>query len=224
MSTPLREVYQLDPGAQLVLVVLDTAVLGGTLYRFHAGTNQLGGAVVWQGQTYQPWPVKIDGLEWTGKGAQPRPTIAVANLDISSTMQESTIGGLVRQYQDLVGAKVIIKRVWAKHLDAVNFPGGVNPTADPSEYFPDEVFEVEQKASETAQAVVFQLACSLDAQGLRLPARVIQATVCGWKNSDTDICPHVTNCDRRMVTCKTFFGANNPLPFGGFEGANRLRG
>ena len=216
MSVPTAEIQTLDPGATLELFVLDSTSLGGGVQYFHAGTNQLGTSVVWQGNTFQPWPVKVDGLAWDGQGPLPRPTIAVANVD-------GSIGALVRAYQDLVGATVTVKRCLVKHLDAVNFPGGVNPTADPTAHFYDEVFEVEQKTAETAESVTFQLASAMDAEGMRLPRRMLQATICGWSNADTAICPYVVSCDRLLTTCKTNFGATNPLPFGGFPAANRVK-
>lgn len=224
MSVPTAEIQTLDPGAILELFVLDLTALGGTVHYFHAGTNQLGTSVVWQGNTYQPWPVKVDGFAWDGQGPLPRPTISVANVD-------GSIGALVRSYQDLVGAAVTLKTCLAKHLDAVNFPGGVNPTADPTAHFDDEVFEVEQKTAETAEAITFQLASAMDAQGKRLPGRPIQATVCGWGNGDTATCPFVVSCDRLLTTCKTHAatdGVGLPqfaggLPFGGFPAANRVR-
>jgi lambda family phage minor tail protein L len=172
--------------------------------------------VVWQGQTYSPFPVQVEGLDFSAKGPLPRPTIRVSNVD-------GTLGALVRQYDDLVGASVVCKRCLAKHLDAVNFPGGVNPTADPTAHWDDETFEVEQKTSETKDVIEFQLASAMDAQGIRLPRRLIQATVCGWTNADTAICSFVATCDRRLATCKVNFGATNPLPFGGFPAANRVK-
>ena len=216
MSVPTAEIQTLDPGAILDLFVLDLTALGGTVHYFHAGTNALGTSVVWQGNTYQPWPVKVDGFAWDGQGPLPRPTVSVANVD-------GSIGALVRSYQDLVGAVVTLKKCLAKHLDAVNFPGGVNPAADPTAHFADEVFEVEQKTAETAEAITFQLASAMDAQGVRLPRRLIQATVCGWTNADTAICAFVATCDRRLATCKVNFGATNPLPFGGFPASSRVR-
>jgi len=216
VSTPFAEIQTLDPGAVLELFVVDLTTLGGTVYYFHAGTNNLGASVVWQGVTYQPWPVKVDGLEFSGKGVLPRPTISVSNVT-------GTMGAQVRAYQDLVGADVTVKRCFAKHLDAVNFPGGVNPTADPTAHWPDEYFEVEQKVSESSDVISFQLASSLDAEGVKLPRRLIQATICGWTNADTAICPYVATCDRILATCKTNFGATNPLPFGGFPAANRVQ-
>lgn len=216
MSAPIAEIQSLDPGAILELFTLDTTALGGLVYNFHAGTNQLGGDVVWQGVTYQKYPVQITDLSWTGKGPLPRPTARVANVD-------GTLGTLVRQYDDLVGATVIYRRVLAKHLDAVNFPGGVNPTADPTAHWDDEYFEVEQKTSEAPEFIEFQLASNLDCEGARLPKRPIQAAVCVWTNADTAICPHVATCGRTLANCKTFFGPTAVLPFGGFPAASRVR-
>lgn len=216
MSVPFAEIQTLDPGAECQFFVVDLTSFGGTTLYLHPGTNQLGTPVVWQGQAYQPFPFQVSGLQWSGKGVLPRPTVTVSNID-------GTLGALIRQYDDLVGAPVVYKRALVKHLDAVNFPGGVNPTADPTAHFDDEYFEIEQKTAETKETIAFQLASAMDAQGIRLPRRVIQATVCGWTNADTAICPYVGSCDRLLTTCKTNFGATNPLPFGGFPAANRVK-
>lgn len=216
MTAPFVEIQSLDPGAILELFTLDSTALGGLVYNFHAGTNQLGANVVWQGVTYSKFPVEVTGLDWSGKGVLPRPTVRVANVD-------GQLGTLVRQYDDLVGATVIYRRVLAKHLDAVNFPGGVNPTADPTAHWDDESFEVEQKTSETPEFIEFQLASSFDCEGARLPKRPIQATVCVWTNADTAICPYVATCDRTLTNCKTNFGATAVLPFGGFPASSRIR-
>ena len=225
MTASMREIQSLEPGAILDLFILYATSLGGSTYYFHAGTNDLGGSVVWQGNTYQPFPVMLSGFEHTSQGKLPRPTIIVANVD-------GTLGGLVRSYEDLVGAKVTYKRTLAKFLDVANFPGGVNPAADPTASpWADETFEVEQKTSETSEAISFQLVSSMDTQGLLLPARVIQATVCVWKNSQTDICPFVTTCPRTLVACKNHAatdGVGLPqfsggLPFGGEPACNRVK-
>lgn len=216
MTASLREIQGLDPGAILDLFILDATPLGGSTYYFHAGTNELGTDVIWQGNTYQPFPVALSGFEHTTKGTLPRPTITVANVD-------GTLGGLVRTYKDLVGAKVVYKRTLAKFLDAANFPGGnanADPTASP---WDDETYEIEQKTSETSEAISFQLCSSMDTQGLMLPGRPIQATVCVWKNHQTYICPHVATCGRTLANCKTFFGATAELPFGGEPACNRVR-
>lgn len=215
MSTPTGDIQSLDPGATWEGWVLDCTPIGGLVYRFHCGTNKLGTPVVWQANTYQPWPVEIEGLEQSSKGTLPRPTVRVANLD-------STISVLLGPMEDLLGAKVIRKRTLVKYLDAANFPGGTNPTADDTAAWDDDVFYVEQKTSETNAVIEWQLVSALDCQGLKLPRRIIQATVCPW--ADASVCAYSVGgqCAKTLAACKAKWGTAD-LPFGGFPASSRIR-
>ena len=52
-----------------------------TIYRFHSGTNMNTNAnIIWQGNTYQRFPITFEGAEFTGRGQVPRPVLTVANL------------------------------------------------------------------------------------------------------------------------------------------------
>ena len=218
MSVPLTEVQSLSPSAEVWLWVLDATALGGGLYRFHSGTNQLGTAVVWQGVTYSPMPIKVDGLEWSSKGVLPRPRLRVAALD-------GVIGGLVRDLDDLVGASVTLKRTFARYLDAVNFPGSYNPTADPTAALPDEPWVVERKTLETSDVIEFELVSPLDAQNAQIPKRRVNANVCVWayKGTECGYAGALPTCAKTLAACKDHFGATADLPFGAFPGTARVR-
>jgi len=57
-----QEIQSLAPSALLELFILDTTNMpGGSVMRFHAGTNGLSQPVVWQGQTYEPLPLRRRG-------------------------------------------------------------------------------------------------------------------------------------------------------------------
>ena len=223
MAVPTLDMQKLDPGALWEGFVLDATALGGGVTRFHGGRNQVLGSVVWQGNTYSPYPIQASGFDMSSKGVLPRPTIRVANVD-------GMVGGLLRTYQDLVGATVTRKRTFVKYLDAVNFTGGTNPTADPTAAFPDDVFFVERKATETKEMVEFELVAACDMQGLFLPRRVIQATVCPWVYKGTE-CGYVGalgSCSKLLDLagtangCGAHFGTTSALPFGGFPGAGTI--
>lgn len=211
----LSETQSLAPSAVLELFVLDATVCGGPVLRFHAGTNALGTSVVWQGLEYSPLPVQADGFEMTSKGTLPRPKIRLAAMD-------GVMGGLVAMYQDLVGAKVTLKKVFAKHLDAVNFPGGVNLDADPTACWPDEPWIVERKSAESKDIIEFELTSPMDVPNAQIPKRRVMANVCGWQ--DASICVHSVGgaCTKTLAACKTHW-ADAELPFGGFPGTARVR-
>lgn len=235
MSAPetiTSEIQKLEPSAIIELFELDLTPLGGELLRFHAGTNRLSENLVWQGETYVRYPIQATGFEITGSGQLPRPKIAVSNV-------LSTISLYVIQYGDLLGAKVTRKRTLAKYLDAVNFPGGVNPTADPTAAFPEDIFYVDRKSVETRDVVEFELATPFDVAGIKLPRRQIVQNICVWAYRGAE-CGYVgTNyfdkfdnpvatagqdqCGKRLSSCEKRFGENNPLNFGGFPGAGLVR-
>jgi lambda family phage minor tail protein L len=226
------EVQKLAPSAIVELFEVDTTSLGGELIRFHAGTNGLMQRIVWQGNEYEPFPVKVSGFELSANGQLPRPKLMVANVT-------GIITTLVLQYQDLIGAKVTRKRTLAKYLDAVNFPGSVNPTADPDAAFPNDSYFIDRKSTETRDAVEFELAASIDLQGVMLPRRQIIQNVCSWRYRGTECGYAGTNyfdagdvavanlsqdvCGKRLSSCKIRFGQTQPLPFGGFPAAGLIR-
>lgn len=215
------------------LFVLDVTALGGTVYRFHAGTNPLKGTVVWQGQSYGPMAIEATGFELTGNGKLPRPSLRVGNMD-------GLLGAVVDAYQDLLGAMVTRKRTLLKYLDAVNFAGGVNPTADPLAAFADDVYTISRKTLQTKTMIEFELGSSFDVQGVRLPGRQILQSLCVWgyKSAECGYAgPPVATiddvpttsasldaCGKRVASCKLRFGEFGELPFGGFPGVGLVAG
>ena len=235
MTYPLKissELQKLAPNAIIELYELDASPFGGGVYYFHAGTNSLTQTVTWQGQQYQPYPVKITGFEISTGGQIPRPKMAVSNIS-------GIITALVLAYDDLLGAKVTRKRTMQKYLDAVNFSGGVNPNADPTAEFPDDIYYVERKTSENKSAVEFELSASFDVQGVKLPRRQIIQNICPWKYRGAECGYAGTNyydsndqpvgslgldvCGKRISSCELRFGVNAELPFGGFPAASLIK-
>lgn len=235
MSIPVSiqsEIQKVDPSAVIELFEIDGTSLGASLYRFHTGTNSLGADIVWQGNTYVRFPIEITGFEISGQGQLPRPKMRISNY-------LSAITTLLLQFEDMVGSKVSRKRTLAKFLDAVNFTGSVNPTADSTAAFPDDVYFIDRKVTENRDVVEFELVSSLDLAGVSLPRRQIIQNICAWKyrggecgytdtryfkaddSSTTDSTQDV--CGKRLSSCKLRFGTGGILPFGGFPGAGLVR-
>lgn len=226
------EIQKLEPSAIIELFELDASSIGGDVLRFHAGTNSLTQPVVWQGNTYTPYPVQASGFDYSGNGQLPRPKMRVANLT-------GAISLLVLTYDDLLGAKVKRRRTLAKFLDAVNFPGGVNSYADPTAAFPDDIFQIDRKSSENREVVEFELAAAFDVAGVMLPRRQIIQNVCTWKYRGGECGYTGTNyfdandapvgsagldvCGKRLTSCEARFGATAELPFGSFPAAGLTR-
>lgn len=223
------EIQKLEPSAVIEVYQLDATNVGAGLLYFHAGTNQLSQSITWQGQIYTRYPVEATGFDINGDGTIPRPKLRVSNA-------LSGITALLMQHGDLLGAKVTRKRTLLKFLDAVNFTGGVNPSADPSAAFADDIFIIDRKTSENREAVEFELTTSFDLAGVQLPRRQIIQNVCSWKYRGGECGYTGTNyftsadiptvvaaqdvCGKRIASCKLRFGATAELPFGGFPGAD----
>jgi len=226
------DVQKLNPGQLVELFELDATALGDDIYRWHSGVNGLGNDVVWDGNTYSRFPIEASGFAKSGKGTLARPKIVVANVS-------GLIGALARSLDDLVGAKVVRRRTFAKYLDAVNFPGGVNPEADPNCAFADEIWFVDRKSAENGVFVEFELSSAFDVRGVQLPRRQCIQNVCPWvyrsancgyaggpvadKNDALTTDPDADQCGKRLVSCELRFGQNAQLPFGGFPGLGLIR-
>ena len=227
----LGELQAFGLDAIVELYTLDLTPRGGGVYHFHAGTNSLKTDVVWQGVAYQPLPLQVTGFEMQ-QGKFPRPRLQLANIS-------GVFSSLVRNYSDLVGCKVTRKRTMARYLDAVNFTGG-NPTANPLEAFPDDIFYVTRKTAENKLTIEFELGSSLDLMGVMIPKRQVIANVCPFvyrseecgyaggavatqgDQPTTDIAKD--SCSHRVTGCKFRFGDNGELSFGGFVGAALIEG
>ena len=230
-----EELNKLAPSAVIELFELDgTASSIGvpSVYRFHAGVNeQISGDLVWNGNTYQRYPIEATGFTYEGGGQLPRPTISISNvLSLATT--------LVLEYNDLVGATVTRIRTLKKYIDAVNFTSGTNATADPYAEFPREIFIVDRKVAENRAVVSFELSATFDVAGVKLPRRQIIQNICPWTyrgegcgytgtsyfDIDDNVVANVANdvCGHRLSSCKLRFGENNELPYGGFPSAGLI--
>jgi len=175
-SKIFSSLQDINPSAiiELFTLQLSTALHGAnTIYRFHAGSNlNANGKIVWAGNEYLRFPVQASGFAFQ-KGQLPRPKLIISNATglISSillSVNETTTGN------DLTGATVTRIRTLAKFIDAVNFADGTNATADNTAEFPQEIYSIDRKATETRDIVEFELAAPTDLAGVRIPGR--QAT------------------------------------------------
>jgi len=228
-----QDLQSLTPGNIVVFYQLDTTVIGGgDIFYFHDGINGLGDSVIWAGQPYVKFPIQTSGFERTGSGQMPRPKMEIANIDGLISRAARSIGGLE-------GSRLTRTRTFMKYLDAANFPGGTNPTADAGQYIERDVWYVARRASENRILIEYELAASFDLMGVKLPRRQIIQNVCTsrYRSSEcgytggpvalpSDLptsSPSLDSCGKRLSSCRLRFGANNPLPFGGFPGAGLHR-
>jgi lambda family phage minor tail protein L len=224
MSEIQAELQSLAPNALIELYILDTSVIGfGTIDYFFAGTDANRLPIVFQGITYEPWPLSVTGFEFTGQGVLPQPQFSISNIG-------GIISATALQLNDLVGAKVTRLRTFAQFLDN-------QPTADPTQQLTPDIYYVNRKVSETGTLVVFELTSSFDVIGLQAPSRQILQNSCPWvyKGAQCTWVPQPglyfdatdkpqaeiggDQCGKRLTSCQVRFGTNALLPFGGFPGS-----
>ena len=170
------DLQSINPSAiiELFTLQLDNGLHGAnTIYRFHAGSSlNANGQIIWDGNSYLRFPIEANGFSFQ-KGQLPRPKLVISNATglmsaILLNVNEVTAGN------DLTGATVTRITTLAKFIDAVNFADGTNATADNTAEFPQEIYVVDRKATETREVVEFELAAPTDLAGVRIPGR--QAT------------------------------------------------
>ena len=170
-SAIVSNLQNTNPSAiiELFTLQLDSSLHGATtIYRFHAGSSlKDNGEIVWAGNSYQRFPIKAEGFAFR-QGQLPRPTLTVSNAlgtitAILLSVNTTTAGN------DLTGATVTRIRTLARFLDAVNFPGDINPygTPDATAEFPQEIYKIDRKSAENRDAVQFELASVFDLAGIR---------------------------------------------------------
>ena len=176
MAIPTSELQSLTPSSIIELFKLElNAQLQGSseVFLFHAGTNQLNNSIIWQGESYDKFPITAEGFEFTGSGTMPRPTLTISNLFgfVSGLIKDTNN---VSSKNDLGGAKFIRRRVLASSLDNANFIDGVNIFGTPnSNELPQEIFFIDRKTAENRQVVQFECVSSLDLQGVKVPKRQV---------------------------------------------------
>lgn len=221
---------ELEQGALIELWEIDLRHIAsssesvkGEIYRFHNGVNQSRNNIYWQGNEYQAYPIKADGFELSGQGPSNRPTLTLSNL-------YGLVTGIVADFGQGVGAKVVRRQVYAQFLDAVNFVDG-NPNADPMQEAVS-LYVIEQLKSLDDTSAVFELALPMETDSARIPLLMITSDTCIWQYRSAECSysggpvadeydkptndPKRDKCSHCLKGCKLRFGDSSALPFGGF--------
>lgn len=193
------------------------------------------GKVRFNGVSYDPVPIEIQGSAMRGTGQLPRPRVTAPDSEDPSI----GITGLMDIYGDLLGCKVTRKRVFRSALDD-------QAEADPSDFFGPEVWYVDRVAEHVPGShATFELVAALDLQGLMLPRRQVIAQTCTatyrWWNGKEFVygsCPYTGGdffkedgtdadnttdaCGKRIADCTKRF-PSGVLPFWGFPGILRVK-
>ena len=178
MGLPTAELQALTNKSviELYTLTLVSALHGSTdVTRFHSGVGMNSNAsIIWQGNTYDKFPIQAEGFEYSGRGSLPRPTITVSNILGTITALMATVNATT-PFNDLQGAKFVRIRTLSQFLDAANFPSNQNPfgTPDSTAELPQEIYFINRKIVENRDIVQFELVSALDLEGVRAPKRQV---------------------------------------------------
>lgn len=164
------------------------------------------GAVV----TYTPTPVAAAGFEISGSNKLPTPKIQFANIDGGAT-------DLARDFDDLIGFKLIRIRTYAKYLKSID--GVDNSTYDAQAHFTPDTWWFQRKIEETKRGVTYELASVIDVEGMRLPNRRIYTNHCSfvYRGPECGYTGSQATCGKTLADCQARFGGlGQDLRFGGF--------
>ena len=224
MTIPASDLQPLSHSGIIELYTLDLTPIGTYgICRFCNYNQTTGASVSFGGVVYNAYPIETSGFEIKSSGTIPTPSIKLSNIF-------GCITGLINNYADIVGAKIIRTRTLVKYLDG-------QPAASPTTKFPDDIWYVERKVSEDKIFVEFQLASILDLEGAQIPARLMFQDACTWGYrgdgcgytggpvaDEFDIPtsdPTRDKCSQAVSGCRLRFGQFATLPFGGFPGLDK---
>lgn len=170
-----RSLLDLEPSAILDLFILypDPVNKPESYVAVHNGGVFKKG-VVWQGLTYNPIGMQIDGFEVSADGRMNRPKIQISNKDYFIT-------AMLKKHNDFKNARVSRKRTLVKFLDDENFDGGNPYGADSTAELSSQEYIVSQKSQENKVFVEFELTSPLDLENFEVNNRRIVGKYCYWK-------------------------------------------
>lgn len=239
MSEKLEtHIQKMALGAAVELIEVDLTRFGEGILRWVVGDeNDSAHTVTFDGQTYTPFPVKMEGFEVTATGPLPRPSIAVPDI-------EGLLSSIVYANGNLIGAPVRRIQTFDKFLDDGDDP-------DPDATRPIENYLLAKKTRhKPGEVIQWEMQAAIDVEGVMIPARQLMRDFCdhvyrvwdplaGAFNYTGVTCPYTSPtsfdaednattsandvCGKRLGSCKKRFGANAELPFRGCPAMSRIR-
>lgn len=154
---------QQDVRAQAVesvvdLFELDCSMLGGSVYRFSPQLNSNYTAVTFNNLVWNPMPIFIENLQYSGSEAPAKPSLSISNVSKVMLPAIITLG-------DIVGAKLTHWRTLDKYLGTGSTPSGLA-------FLPKDIWWVERKEHQNKHTVKWMLTSELNRADRRLPRRL----------------------------------------------------
>lgn len=165
---------------------------------------------------YRPSPIAFGGVEISGSNKLPTPKVFFGNVD-------GGMSDMARDFDDLIGFKIIRIRTYAKYLHSVD---GIGQNGyDAGAHFTPDTWYFHRKTDENKLGVTYELASIFDVEGLRLPRRRLYSNFCPFEYRGPD-CQYAganvptggkaDGCEKTLEACRQHFGNDADLRYGGF--------
>ena len=164
---------------------------------------------------YVPTHMSVNGFEINGSNKLPQPKVTFSNMDAVFT-------DLNREFDDLVGFRLIRIRTYAKFLAQID--GDPVPTVNTDAHFQPDIWMFNRKMEENNQYCVYELGSLFDVEGIRYPRRRMYSNYCPfiYQGPDCQNTSSFPSCGKTLAQCKERFaaiGEESHLRFGGFPTA-----
>jgi lambda family phage minor tail protein L len=153
-----QEIQLQATDAIIELFELDCTQLGGTIYRFSPQLGANNQPITFNNQIWNPLPIMIEGLNYSGSEAPAKPSITLSN--VSKVMLPAVIN-----QGDIVGAKLTRWRTFAKYLSTGSQPSGTS-------FLPRDIWYIERKEHHNKLSIKWMLTSELNKANRKLPRRL----------------------------------------------------
>lgn len=167
-----KETQDLSVEGEALISLFELAL--STPFYFHAeNTDQ---NIIFDSNTYEPFPILMEGIEITAEGAQNRPTLTLPNVE-SLIAADSEIRTTLQDFvlEDLIGVRITRRQTLKKYVQ-------VGTDAAPANNYelPKAVYVIDRISSRNQLAVQLELASPFDLSGVRVPSRQVNGKYCPW--------------------------------------------
>lgn len=161
------------------------------IFRFHNHVNLYTREIIFGGQTYYASPIMISDMERSSRGTLPRPKMSIIT-DFEGERALTELRATLKKIGDLTGAKFTRIRTFIKFIDANNNANLLaqipNHDPDPHAILQKDVYFIDRKSTETAKALEFELASSIDLENAFVPNRLVVQNRCQWQYRGEGCC------------------------------------
>lgn len=147
------DILKPETPAYLELFSIDFAGIPGLSGLIYYFTPSSASPITWNGNSYLPWAIQIEGIGMASEGSPIRPTLNIGNLDANKL-----IGTIVFGYSDIIGAKVTYVRTFETYI-------GTSISLAPIKLL------IGRKLSHNSKTISFELRSPLDKERGFLPHR-----------------------------------------------------